>query len=336
MPDFWRASGYGLLERRADGRLGVSDDFLRAYFLRPEIRPVEESGPHERALHASLLDSPRQAVLESDLQAVEDSDARENYRILLAFRDRLTAAETIEDAYLGLFLKPAPVPGLFIDQIAHVLLRHILDGVEDPLRARAGELFFRSQKISIKDGAIMAADEETVEMHAATGGMGSLGKLVIESNTPLRQIDLDVLTEKTAELYWPRSDKHDTVLELTFGRAGLDALARTLEMWVAHFLQITVNIQPVSQIQDDKWVWHTGLDAEATAIMNDLYNGKEVDEERMKQVIALFRLEFADPTVMQASIAGKPVYLGLAKDKNDRLKLKPQNLLVNLPLASRA
>lgn len=336
MPDFWRASGYGLLGRRADGRLGVSDDFLRAYFLRPEIRPVEESGPHERALHASLLDSPRRAVLESDLQAVEDSDARENYRILLAFRDRLTNAESLEDAYLGLFLKPAPVPGLFIDQLAHVLLRHILDGVEDPLRARAGELFFRSQKISIKDGAIMAADEETVEMHAATGGMGSLGKLVIESNTPLRQIDLDVLTDKTAELYWPRSDKHDTVLELTFGRAGLDALARTLEMWVRHFLQIAVNIQPVSQIQDDKWVWHTGLDAEATAIMNDLYNGKEVDEARMKQVIALFRLEFADPTVMQASIAGKPVYLGLAKDKNERLKLKPQNLLVNLPLASRA
>jgi hypothetical protein len=244
--------------------------------------------------------------------------------------------ETLEEAYLGLFLNPARIPGLFIDQLAHVILRHVLDRVEDPLRARAGELFFRSQKITIRDGAIMAADEETIEMYAATGGLGALGKLIVDSNTPVRSVDLDVLTEKTAAEYWGRDDKHDTVLELTFGRAGLDALARVMEMWVRHFLQIEVAIQPVSQIQDEKWVWHTGLDTESSALMNDLYNGQEVDDERMKQIIALFRLEFADPTVMQASIAGRPVYLGLAKDKNDRLKLKPQNLLVNLPLATRA
>jgi len=336
MPDFWRASGYGLLEPRSDGRLGLSDDFLRAYFLRPEVRPVDESGPNERQLHASLLNSPRRLVAAEELAAVEDADARENYRILLEFRDRLTAATTLEEAYLGLFLRPAPIPGLFVDQLAHVILRHVLHAVEDPLRARAGELFFRSQKITIRDGAIMAADEETVEMYAATGGLGSLGRLIVESQTPLKQVDLDVLSEPTAGAYWARSDKHDTVLELTFGRAGLDALARTLEMWVRHFLDIAVSIQPVRQIQDDKWVWHTGLDAEATAIMNDLYNGQEVGEERLKQIIALFRLEFADPSVMAASVQGKPVYLGLARDKNDRLKLKPQNLLVNLPLAERA
>jgi hypothetical protein len=109
-----------------------------------------------------------------------------------------------------------------------------------------------------------------------------------------------------------------------------------LEAWIRHFLQITVNIQPVSRIQDDKWVWHVGLDAEATAIMNDLYAGKEVEEDRMKQVIALFRMEFSDPSVMKQAIQGRPVYLGLAKDRKDRLRLKPQNLLVNLPLAERA
>ncbi|MCM0020392.1 MAG: hypothetical protein NBV67_10395, partial [Tagaea sp.] len=77
-------------------------------------------------------------------------------------------------------------------------------------------------------------------------------------------------------------------------------------------------------------------DAEATAIMNDLYRGQEVDEERLKRIVALFRLDFADPSAMRADIAGRPVYLGLAMDQDKRIRLKPQNLLVNLPLAARA
>jgi hypothetical protein len=336
MPDFWRASGYGLLQPRPDGRLGLTDDFLRAYCSRPEVRPVEESGPRERALHEVLLQHPRKAVSKAELAAIEDADARDNYEVVLGFRDRLLAAATLEDAYLRLFLEPASVPPLFVDQLAHVILRHILDGVEDPLRARAGELFFRSQKVTVRDGAVMLADEETVEMHAATGGMGSLGRLIVESNTPLRQVDLDVLSDKTASEYWGRDDRYDTVLDLTFGRHGLDALARVLEAWVAHFLQIRVNIQPVSQIQDERWSWHVGLDAEASAMMNDLYNGKEVDEERLKRVISLFRLEFQDASLVRQALQGKPVYLGLAHDRNRRLRLKPQNLLVNLPLAERA
>ena len=36
---------------------------------------------------------------------------------------------------------------------------------------------------------------------------------------------------------------------------------------------------------------------------------------------------------MRADIAGKPVYLGLAMDERQKLRLKPQNLLMNLPLA---
>ena len=61
-----------------------------------------------------------------------------------------------------------------------------------------------------------------------------------------------------------------------------------------------------------------------------------VGEDRLARVLALFRLEFADPAVMRADIAGRPVYLGMARDAADRLRLKPQNLLVNLPLAARA
>jgi hypothetical protein len=39
---------------------------------------------------------------------------------------------------------------------------------------------------------------------------------------------------------------------------------------------------------------------------------------------------------MRADVAGKPVYLGLAMNAEQTLKLKPQNLLINLPLASSA
>jgi hypothetical protein len=39
--------------------------------------------------------------------------------------------------------------------------------------------------------------------------------------------------------------------------------------------------------------------------------------------------------MMPQAIAGRPVYLGLMTDEGGRLKLKPQNLLVNLPLAER-
>jgi hypothetical protein len=35
---------------------------------------------------------------------------------------------------------------------------------------------------------------------------------------------------------------------------------------------------------------------------------------------------------MAPDVRGKPVYLGLAMDAQGRLKLKPQNLVLNLPL----
>lgn len=67
--------------------------------------------------------------------------------------------------------------------------------------------------------------------------------------------------------------------------------------------------------------------------MNDLYNGIDVDDERMARLLCLFELTFEDPAAMQQAIAGRPVYLAMAMDADARLKLKPQNLLLNLPLA---
>ena len=90
------------------------------------------------------------------------------------------------------------------------------------------------------------------------------------------------------------------------------------------------------EIDDDHWVWHVGLDAQATAILNDLYNDQPVDEDRMQRLLCLFRLDFDNAADMRADVAGRPVYLAMAMDGHNRLKLKPQNLLLNLPLARRS
>ena len=94
-----------------------------------------------------------------------------------------------------------------------------------------------------------------------------------------------------------------------------------------------MTVSPVREIPDPDWVWHVGLDAEATAMLNEIYNGGEVEPERMHRIIGLFRVDFAQPAAMRAEIAGKPVYLGLAATADYRLRMKPQNLLTNLPLS---
>ena len=337
MTDFWRNSGFHLLQRRDDGGLGVTEDFIRAYLMRPEVRPVEESCDAERALHESLMANPREAVSDDRLAKLADPDARNNYRLVLAFRDRLLAAGSVEGCYLGLFTDDrVTVPPLFIDQMAHVILRNILDGVEDALRLRAAELLYRPQKVNIDDGTIMAADAETIDMYAATGGFGGLGRLLVEAQTPVRTVELDVLGEENADLYWARDEKYDTVIDLSFARPGLDALCRVLEAWIGHFLGVAVSMQPVQEVSDQRWVWHVGLDAEASGLLNDLYEGNEVDDARMTRLLSLFRMDFADRNVMLPDIAGRPVYLAMCMNEAEILHLKPQNLLVNLPLATPA
>jgi len=335
--DFWRNSGYHLLERDAQGRLAVTDDFLRAYLLRPEIRPVDQSGPNEVALHDSLLDDPRREVSESQLEGIEDGDARDNYRILLRFLSRLKRAASLESCYLGIFSGgDVAVPPLFIDQLAQIIVRSVLEGCEDALEPRAAEDFFREQKANTEDGTVMLADLETVEMHASGGSFGSLGRLIVESQAPLAAVNLDVLDSENAHIYWMRDQRHDLVISMNFGRAANTAFCRVMEKWVAHFLGLKVAIRPLRAIEDREWAWHVGLDAESTAILNNLWRGEEVEPGTFRRVLALFRLEFEDPAAMRADVAGKPVYMALSMNEGAVVRMKPQNLLLNLPLAARA
>lgn len=336
MAEFWQSSGYRLLRKRADGRLVVTDDYLRFYYSRPELAPVAESCAAERALHTSLMQDPRRDVADAEIDALADPDARENYRVMMRFRGRLLAAESLEAFYFDLFREDVAVPPDFIHHTAQVILRSILDGSEDGLEARAAELFYRKQRVSINDGAIMLADDETVEMHASTGGFGNLGRLLKEGRAAPRAVELDVLDEGSAGHYFERDERHDTVLSINHGRPGCLALARVLERWIAHFHGVRASVKPVREIPDEEWTWHIGLDVEATALLNEIYSGGEVGEERMKRVIGLFRVDFRDPIVVRPEMAGAPVFLGLAAAPDGTLRMKPQNLLLNLPLDRRA
>jgi len=283
------------------------------------VHPVEESDDAERSLHAALMAEPRRRVARSELEAIADAEARDNYRVVLAFRDRLLAAGTVEACYASTFKGAVDTPPLFIEQMAHVILRNILDGCDDPLKLRAAELFFREQHATIREG------------HAAGSRYGSIGRLIVEASGAVGSVELDVLDGANAALYWQRESRHDTVISLTYGRPALDALAGVIALWVKHFLGITVRVKPIRRIDEAHWAWHVGLDAESTAILNDLWSGAEVEHGRMQRILALFALEFEDPRAMRADVAGRTVYLALSTNEEGVVRMKPQNLLANLP-----
>src|SRR6266545_37635 len=163
MTDFWLSCGHHLLDRDDGGGLIVTDEFLKAYLARPELSPPPDACIAERSLHAALLTNPRRPVAASELAAVADADARENWSLMIAFRDRLVANRTVEAAYLDLVRGGVgPTPPLFINQLVHVILRNVLDGCEDAFVLRAAELFFRPQRLTVHDGSLIAADEETI------------------------------------------------------------------------------------------------------------------------------------------------------------------------------
>lgn len=335
MPELWASCGYDLLRRNGEGRLVVTDDYLRLYFSRPELELVAESCAAERALHEQLLAEPRAAVSEAALARLEDPDARDNYAVMLRFRDQLVAAPTLEAFYDGLFRRDVAVPPDFVHHTVQVILRSILDGTQDGLEARAAEIFFREQAVTIEKGAVMFADRDTVRSHASSAGLGDVGRLLRELQAPLRSAELDVLDRASADEYFSRDERHDLVVQMNPGSEGSKAFARVLERWIAHFHGVETRIEPVREIPDDDWVWHVGLDAEATAMLNDLYNGKDVDEDTMKRIVGLFRVDFRDPNDALAELEGAPVFLGLATTPQSTLRMKPQNLLMNLPLARR-
>jgi len=353
MQNFWTACGHQHLTPNERGWLVPSPDYWRWWLQRPEMALVPESCKEEIRLHKALLETPLMPVSPAHLKAFKDDDARENYELFLRFRDDVEQAGTLESAYMG-WMQSGDVqwPPLFIDLVVQAIASRLLADVQDAWVWRAAELLFRRQRITIEGGRVLA---ETLDALQATGGLGEMGRLLMEGGAPLKAADVKVLHPDNAQQYAAQREgqgryaflldlthelqnelPHGLILSMVNAHSGLKALSVVLTRWVQHFLGVSVQIEPVRKVNDPAWRWHVGLDVTATHLLNALYQGKDLEASAQRQLISLFKLRFDKPQDMRADVQGKPVYLGLAMNAQGLLKLKPQNLLLNLPLAERA
>jgi hypothetical protein len=328
MHDFWLSCGHHLLDRDEGGGLVATDEFLKAYLARPELAPPDDACVVERTLHAALLGNPRRPVDVSEIAAMADQDARENWTIMVAFRDLLVAHRTIEAAYLHLVRSGfGSTPLLFVNQIVHAILRNMLDDCEDVYMLRAAEMFFRPQRLTTHEGSLIAADEETV----AGTNAGAASPLVSMLGIPA-EAAIDVLNDDNAHDYWERSDRFDMALDLTAGRRGLAALGDVIARWVRHLLNADVEVEPMIEANNVNLTWYVGLDAQGTKIGDDLWNGEELDDATRGRIVGLYRLTFRDEAPVLDKAKGEPIYLIMAMTPDGMLRLKPQNLVTGLPI----
>jgi hypothetical protein len=325
--DFWLASGHHLLDRDAAGNLPVSDQFLKAYLARPEILPPPEACPAERQLHDALLKDPRRPVEASRVAAIADADARENWQVMIDWRDHLVTHGTLESAYLAAIRRSIRFPNAFIGHLTQAILRNALDGCEDAFTLRAAEMFFRPQKLAMEEDSIIAIDEETASLLDRPVRSPLTALLGLRSTT-----DIDMLSDLTAPSYWERSDRFDMALDMAAGRRGLAALGDVVVHWISHLLAIDVVVEPLAELNNEPWSWYVGLDSEATRIGDSIWNGNDLDDATRAKLVGLFRLTFLDPANMIEKVRGEPIYLLAAATADDILRLKPQNLLTGLPI----
>src|SRR5450631_4674860 len=328
MTDFWISCGNYLLDRDEGGGLKVTDDFLKVYLARPELIPPPEACAVERTLYAALLADPRMSVPASDIAAIADADARENWQMLIVFRDHLLRHKTLEAAYADLVRKGiGKTPPLFVNQLVHVILRNALDGVTDARVVRAAELFFRTQRATLHESSLIAADEETI------GGINTspVTPLVSMLGIPA-EAEIEIINDDNAESYWERSDQFDMALDLTGGRSGLVALAEAMRRWIAHVLGVEVTIEPLTELRDAPLSWYVGLSADATRIGDAIWNENETDSALQARLVGLYRLNFRNPSDVIEKVRGEPVYLLVAMTADEVLRLKPQNLVTGLPI----
>jgi len=328
MKDFWISCGHHLLDRNASGGLVVTDEFLKAYFARPELMPPEDACAIERRLHRELLAEPRRPVGADEIAAIGDADARENWQFVLAFRDLLLRHPTLEAAYLALVRSgPINLPPLFVNQLIHVILRNALDDCDDPFVLRAAELFFRPQRIMLHDQSLLLGDEELIGGLKITPVLSLMSMLGATTDA-----QIDVLNEENADGYWQRSDQFDMGLDLTSGKPGPAALAEAMTCWISHLLGINVSIEPLTELRDAELTWYVGLDTEATKIGDRLWHGEALDDRTAGRVLALFRLSVTDAGLVAGIVEQEPVYLIMAMTPDLNLRMKPQNLLTGLPI----
>jgi uncharacterized protein DUF6352 len=326
--DFWLSCGHHLLDPSRDGGgLQLTDEFLKAYLARPEMVPPPDACERERELHQTLLVSPRMPILPARIAAIRDSEARENWEVMISWRDHLLRHATLEAAYLAIVRHGLVFPPMFLNQLVQVILRNMLEDCDDAFVLRAAEMFFRPQKLAVHQGSLLASDEESaLRLHSQP--MSPLISL-LGLHSPA---EIDVLSEANSDTYWERSDSFDLALDLTAGRRGLTALGEVVSRWVRHLLGVQVEIEAVTELRDVTLTWYVGLDSNATEIGDALWNGEELDDAVRELVVGIYRLVFADDAEVIEPVRGAPTFLLAASSADNLLRLKPQNLITGLPV----
>lgn len=334
-PDLWPHCGYTTLQATTGG-LRPTADLYRQLLTRPELAPPEEASAAELRLHRRLLDDPLLPLNTTVLGTLDDPNAEANYQVYRGFRDLLEQADTLEAAYLRIARghTEGPVPPVLMDWLAQLILRHLLGPRPDAFHARAAELFFREQKVALEGGVVLADHAYLEQQRGTPGGPNLIQSLLREAQGLAAdgRPTLDVLNTETAPRYLEASEAHDLALDISYDSPGLLALAGLLQDWLHHFTDLEGQVTPVKAIEDERWRWHVGLDAASTGLLNRLYQGDELRSDEQRQILALFTLELTATDHLRPEAVGYPVHLGLAMDRQGFLRLKPQNLLINLPL----
>ena len=237
----------------------------------------------------------------------------------------------------ALFRDGVDVPPLLVHQLtADPAAPH--PGRAAPIRceARVAEMLFRPQKIAVRDdGAVMAADETDGRALRDDRRLRQPGR------APAAEPDADAHRRSRRRSTRPTPRRTGTATSATTsrsastaGRPALAALCRVLERWIAHFLGVAVAIRAAARDRRQA----LGL-ARRPRRRGERAAERPVQSRRRRR-----RADGPAPLSVRARLResrrharrrspGGPSISRWRWTPTSRLKLKPQNLLLNLPLA---
>lgn len=321
MPEFWLRSGHRLLEVDGHGGLVATDAFIADSLQRPEFAAAAGAGDDGSRRIADRLAADPRAVIDGAMLAAAGAGARDAWQQYLHWRDRLVAGPNLQSAYARMYADAAAagrldVPMQAAERLSQVIVQQMLAGCDDGLTLRVAELWYREQMVIAEDGRLLLADRQTLETRGARS--------------------IDRLDAHNAREYFGRDDRHDFSIDLAPDGAAALVFADLVARWIRRMIDVAVHVHPVATIDDSGWRWHVGLDAQASQLLERLFRGDDPSPQVTKRRVLLpLRLEFDQASDVLAEIAGTAVWLALAADERGGMRMKPQNLLFNLPLAAR-
>ena len=211
----------------------------------------------------------------AEIAAIADADARENWQVMIAFRDHLLAPP---HARGGLSRPRARRRGKIAAPVRQsARARHPAQRarrLRRSVRAARGRAVLPAAAHDPARGLADRRRRGDHRRHRATRRSRRWSRC---SALPA-EAEIDVLNDDNADAYWEHSDQFDMALDLTAGRRGLAALGEVMRRWIAHLLGVEVEIEPLTEMRDATLTWYVGLDAEGTRIGDALWNGEELDE----------------------------------------------------------